>query len=100
LCVEASFFISEASAVLLCFTQDMVTTTGPETVFNICQQVRSRDTAGTRWRVLNEGVDLLGYLTAMLEINHRMSGHFDNGIGMGETRVENGKVKVYVRKSG
>jgi len=71
-----------------------------ETVFDICQQVRSRFVAGVRGRVLNEGVDLLSYLTAMLEINQRMSVHLDNMIGMGETRVESGKVEVCVRKSG
>jgi hypothetical protein len=55
---------------------------------------------GARWRILNEGVDLLSYLTAILEINQIMSVHFDNGIGMGETRVESGKVEVCVCKSG
>ena len=44
--------------------------------------------------------DLLSYLTTVLEINQKMSVHFDNGIGMGETRVENGKVEACVRKSG
>jgi hypothetical protein len=100
LCVEDLFFISETSAALLCITQDIVTTTRLETVFNICQQVRSRGVAGARWRVLNEGVDLLSYLTAMLEINQRMSVNFDNGIGMGKTRVECRKVEVCVCKSG
>jgi hypothetical protein len=52
-----------------------------------------------RWRVLNEGVDLLSYRTAILEIDQRMSVHFDNGFGIGETRVESGKVEVCVRKS-
>jgi hypothetical protein len=94
------FFISETSAALLCITQDIVTTTRLETVFNICQQVRSRGVAGARWRVLNEGVDLLSYLTAMLEINQRVSVNFDNGIVMRETRVESRKVEVCVCKSG
>lgn len=35
----------------------------------------------------------------MFEIDQRMSIHFDNGIGMGETRVESGKVEVCVRNS-
>jgi len=98
--IEDSFFISETSAALLCITQHIVTTTRLETVFDICQQVRSRCVADAGWRVLNEGVDLLSYLTAKLEVNQRMSVHFDNGIGMGETRVESGKVEVCVRKSG
>ena len=100
MCVEDSFFGSEASATFLCITQDIVTTTALETVFNICQQVQSCCVAGPRWRTLNEGVDLLSYLTAMLEINKRMPVNFDNGIGMGETRVESRKVGIYVRKSG
>ena len=75
----------------LCITQDIVTKTRLETVFNICQQVRSRCVVGARWRVLEQaGIDLLSYLTAMFEIDQRMSVHFDNGIGMGETRVESG----------
>jgi hypothetical protein len=56
--------------------------------------------AGAGWRVLNEGVDLLSHLTAILEINQRMSVHFDNEIGMDKTRIESGKVEVCVRKSG
>jgi hypothetical protein len=100
LCVEDAFFTSEASASLPCITRHIVTMTGFETVFHICQQVRSCCVVGARWRVLNKGVDLLSYLTAVLEINQRMSVHFDNGIGMGKTRVESGEVKVCVRKSG
>jgi len=50
--------------------------------------------AGARWRVLNERLDLLSYLTAMLKINQRMSVHFD-GIGLSKTCVEGGKMKVY-----
>jgi hypothetical protein len=34
----------------------------------------------------------------MLELNQGMSVHFDNGIGMGKTRVESGEMEVYVRK--
>jgi hypothetical protein len=68
-------------------------------VFNICQQVRTRCVAGLRWRVLNEGVDLLGHLIAMLELNQGVSVHFDNGIRMRKTRVESGEMEVYVRKS-
>ena len=35
----------------------------------------------------------------MFEVNQRMSVNFDSGIGMGESRVESGKVEVCVRKS-
>jgi len=45
--------------------------------------------AGSRWRVLNKGVDLLCQLTAILEINQGMPVHIDSEIGMGfELRVE------------
>jgi hypothetical protein len=53
-----------------------------------------------RWRVLYEGVNLLSYLTALLEINQRMSFDFENGIGIGKTGVESGKVEFCVSKSG
>jgi hypothetical protein len=91
---QGTLFSSEINAALLCSTHDIVDTARLETVFDICQHVWSRGVACARWRVLNKRLDLLSYLTALLEVNKRMSIHFDNGIGVVETRIEGGKVAV------
>jgi hypothetical protein len=85
-------FTSEINAPLLRRTLRIITIDRLETVFDICQHVRSRCVVGT-WRIPNESLDLLSYFTALLKINQRMPVHFDYEIGLGG-QVERGKVKV------
>jgi hypothetical protein len=91
---QVPLFSSEISAAPLCSTHGIVTITRLKTGFDISQHVRSYCVVGAGWRVLNERLDLLSYFTALLEINKRMPVHFDNGIGVGEARVEGGKMTV------